>query len=601
MTLKRGRLEIRWPGLASTGPLLPRVLLTDGQELVGKGWRRAGDRFQGDCGPVRVEIGAMATDGQVHLEVRAQATGRADVAEVGFACRPAICGLAPEWVVYNGYQSWDAAGTIAAGQPDGEPVKRQSWWTCGLADGTGSGIAIGATAALRATTRFDLKDGVFVATGSEPSGLIRYPLLWRARPGGPAWEADPLLMTAGPDLRQALSAVASAVRGIQVPRPPQGWLSWYHHGPWIGRDELLRNADELARGRLSGLGYRYVQLDDGWQEAYGDWHPNHKFRAGIADLATELAERGHVLGIWTAPFLVSAASHLARTAPEDWFVKDPVTGERAVDPVHLVFGPMNILDARRPAVRKHLEDLFSGLYEAGVRYFKIDFLYAGGYAGTKALRQGVRAIRRGVKDSYLLACGAPLLPMVGLADGCRIGRDTATPLFDFEHGAPKPTLLDDEITEVGRNQAARHFLRSWFQLDPDVALVGGNLSLEQARTCVTICALSGGPFFASDDLDALPPERLAMLANPEVLALIGGEPAIPDWEPRADDRPAAVWRKDGAVAVFNWEGADRTVTIDLNGRSATDLWSGEEVPLENGFVTLEVPASGVRLLRVEQG
>jgi hypothetical protein len=548
-----------------------------------------------------VEVAATATAGQVRLEVRAFATGRADVAEVGFACTPEICGRAPEWVVYNGYQSWDAAGAVAAGQPGGAPIKRQSWWTCGLADETGGGIAVSATSARRTTTRFDLKEGIFVATGSEPSGLTRFPLLWRARPGGPGWEGDPLLLTAGPDVRQALSTVAGAVCGRQTPGPPQGWLSWYHHGPWIGYDELVQNAEELARGRLSGLGYRYVQLDDGWQEAYGDWHPNHKFRPGIAALAQELAARGQLMGIWTAPFLVSAASHLARTAPEDWFVKDPVTGERAVDPVHLVFGPMNILDAGRPAVRRHLEDLFGGLYDAGVRYFKIDFLYAGGYAGTKALRQGVSAIRRAVKDAYLLACGAPLLPMVGLADGCRIGRDTATPLFDFELGCPKPTLLDDEITEVGRNQAARHFLRSWFHLDPDVALVGGNLTLAQARTCVTICALSGGPFFASDDLNTLPPERLAMLASPQVLALIGGEPAVPDWEPRADDRPASVWRRDGTVAVFNWDGADRKVTVELDGGAATDIWTGEEVVLEDGFVTVDVPASGVRLLRVDQG
>jgi hypothetical protein len=92
-----------------------------------------------------------------------------------------------------------------------------------------------------------------------------------------------------------------------------------------------------------------------------------------------------------------------------------------------------------------------------------------------------------------------------------------------------------------------------------------------------------------------------MLANREVLALIGGEPAVPDWEPRADDRPAAVWRRDGTVALFNWDSADRTLTVEVKGSTATDLWSGETVPLEDGFVTLDVPASGVRLLRIDQG
>src|SRR5213082_2988596 len=141
-----------------------------------------------------------------------------------------------------------------------------------------------------------------------------------------------------------------------------------------------------------------------------------------------------------------------------------------------------------------------------------------------ALRAGLQAIRRGIGDAYLLASGAPLLPMVGLCEACRIGRDTASPIFDFELGSPKPTLIGDEVVEVGRNQAARHFLDTWFQLDADVALVGGNLTVEQARSLVTVVALSGGPFFASDHLAALDPERLALLVNPDVLALVGATP-----------------------------------------------------------------------------
>src|SRR2546429_7108529 len=84
------------------------------------------------------------------------------------------------------------------------------------------------------------------------------------------------------------------------------------------------------------------------------------------------------------------------------------------------------------------------------------------------------------------------------------------------------------------------------------ALVGGNLALEQGRQLVTVVALAGGLFFASDDLRQLAPERRALLTNPEVLSLAGGPPALPDWEPDETGHPATHWRRDDLLAVFHW-------------------------------------------------
>ncbi len=471
----------------------------------------------------------------------------------------------------------------------------------GLAAGDGAGLAISALAAAAATTRFDWEAGRLLVTACEFPGLKQNPPLWPAR-RGQRWAADAVAITAAPDVRQALKQMASLVRGRPANGVPEGWLSWYHYGPWISAGEVLENSQILSHEDLRSLGYEVIVVDDGWQQGYGDWQPNSKFPGGLATLATELTARGQLLGVWTAPFLVSAGSELAARAPAEWFVKDPATGERAVDPVHVVFGPMHILDARHPEVLDHLAATFARLRADGVDYFKIDFLYAGAYAGTAALRAGVEAIRRGTgEDAYLLACGAPLLPVVGLCEGCRIGRDTASPIFDFELGSPKPTLLGDEVVEVARNQAARHFLDAWFQLDADVALVGGNLTLEQARTLVTVVALSGGPFFASDHLAALDPERLALLVNREVLALVGGSPAVPDWAPGDRDRASPVWRRDGVVALFNWDLADREVTAALPGRRrARDLWQGIDLGVVEGELTLLVPGSGARLVALDE-
>jgi alpha-galactosidase len=258
-----------------------------------------------------------------------------------------------------------------------------------------------------------------------------------------------------------------------------------------------------------------------------------------------------------------------------------------------------MLDASRPAVQAYLRDLFAGFYDAGIRYFKIDFLYAGACAGLAALRAGVEAIREGARDAQLVASGAPLLPVVGLVDGCRVGQDTATPIHDFETGVSIPTIFGDEVVAVARNLASRAMLHRWFLLDADIALVGGNLALEQGRVLVTVAALSGGPFFASDDLRQLPPERLALLTNPEILGLVGGDPAVPDWEPAAGDLPATHWRRGDVLAVFNWRAEATEMAVRAPGASgARDLWARRELDdFEDGAV-LTVPACGVRLLRL---
>jgi alpha-galactosidase len=392
----------------------------------------------------------------------------------------------------------------------------------------------------------------------------------------------------------------SLLPGVARPGPAAvGWLSWYHFGPWVDRSDVIAHADLLAGDEYRRLGYRLVQVDDGWQQAYGEWRPNTKFPGGLRSLCEELARRGQVAGLWLAPFLVSVAADLADQAPAGWFVVDPGTGARAIDPRHRVFGPMYVLDASHPGVRSHLRDVFAGLYDEGIRYFKIDFLYAGAYAGLEALRAGMEAIREGARDAHLVASGAPLLPVAGLVEACRVGPDTATPMHDFETGVSTPTIFGDEVTAVVRNAGARALLDRWFRLDPDVALVGGNLTLEQGRQLVTVAALSGGPFLAGDDLCRLTRDRLALLRNPEVLGLAGGAPAVPDWEPACGDRAATHWRRDDVLAVFNWAAERVEIPLRAPGASgARDLWAREDLADVSDGMALEVPAHGARLLRL---
>jgi alpha-galactosidase len=592
------RLDLNWPAFATCAGLEAECRLRDGTVHRSSGWTAApaeSDRYRTTCGPLQLVLELLARDGCVRVRLDAEATGAADIVEVAIASRALLRGSPPAWMLYNGYQSWDPAGHLPAGGG-----LRESWWTVGLADADGAGIAAAAAHARSCCTRFTLSDGVFRTAWREAETPEWQPVLFRASPGA-TWGTEEVRLAAGADVRACIRSllVTPQPRGEL---PAIGWLSWYHFGPLVRREDVLSNAEVLATAELRGLGYRLVQIDDGWQETYGEWVTNTKFPGGLRPVCDEIRGRGQVPGLWTAPFLVSTAAELASEAPEEWFVHHPATGERVIDPRHRVFGPLYVLDPSVREVRTFLCDLFAGFSAAGVRYFKIDFLYAGAYMGTSALRSAVEAIREGVGDAPLVASGTPLLPVAGLVDGCRIGPDTATPMPDFETMTTRPTIFGDEVLAVARNAAARFVLQPWFRLDADVVLAGGNLSVEQGRQLATIAALSGGPFLASDDLAGLPPDRMALLTNPEVIALVGGQPAVPDWEPNDADRPPTHWRRGSVLAVFNWDAETVEVPVRAPGASgARDLWAREELPDVVDGTILVVPGHGVRLLRLTEG
>lgn len=603
--VRDGSLELTWPGFTSIAEVFVRCWLGDGTCHRTDGWAPvagAPHRQSAGCGPVDVVLDARPEGGNVRLQATVTATTPVEVAALELAGALQVEGTEALWVAYSGYQSWDDAGHLQAGTRNGGgPARIESWWTVGVGGDGGHGLAAAAVDARTSCTRFTVRGGEFVICWRETPGYTPTPPVCSLR-AGERWTADPVLLSGGPDVRSALTRLTAEGPRPPASRVPQGWLSWYHFGPWITAAEVLANARALAEAGGDGLGYRLVQVDDGWQEAYGDWVPNTKFEGDLARLTQTLQAEGFEVGIWTAPFLVSAASELAARAPEDWFVVDPETGGRYIDPRHTHLGRMQVLDGAHPGVQAHLAETFARLRSAGLRYFKLDFLYAGAHAGLAGLREGLEAIRAGTgEDAYLLASGAPLLPVAGMVEGCRIGPDTATPFYDVETGQTRPTIWGGEVAAVGRNLAARSFLRPWFHLDADVALVGGNLTLEQGRQLVTMALLSGGPFFASDDLPGLPVERKELLLNPEVLELVGGAPAVPDWEPEQGDQPATTWRRDDVLALFNWSEEHRLVKVRSEGaRAARDLWARRDLDEFEDGCQLTLPPHGVRLLRLRR-
>jgi alpha-galactosidase len=213
----------------------------------------------------------------------------------------------------------------------------------------------------------------------------------------------------------------AATAGAQPLRePPTVWCSWYRYFEQVTAGDVLENLAALAEHRLPA---DVVLLDDGWSLGLGE-HLRPAPRFGPLDPVVRAVEDGgRRTGIWLAPFLVGADTPVAREHPE-WLVGGAGRNWRQ---------DLVGLDLTHPGVRDLLRSRLEPLVERGIRYFKLDFLYGGAVPGRRhsgedpvaAYRSGLRLLREILgPDAYLVACGAPILPSVGLVDGMRVSPDT---------------------------------------------------------------------------------------------------------------------------------------------------------------------------------
>ena len=160
----------------------------------------------------------------------------------------------------------------------------------------------------------------------------------------------------------------------------------------------------------------------------------------------------------------------------------------------------------------------------GWRYLKLDFTYAPSFAGGVArpdaarraqrVRAGYDAIRRGAgDDTFLLGCGAPLGPCIGVVDGMRIGPDVA-PWW----APPRRPRRVRRRRAVHAERAAQHdgacvpasaAVAERSRLPDAAHRATRELDAEQVETWARVVAASGGMALVSDDLALLDAASLA--------------------------------------------------------------------------------------------
>ncbi|MFJ2158097.1 glycoside hydrolase family 36 protein [Streptomyces sp. NPDC087856] len=263
--------------------------------------------------------------------------------------------------------------------------------------------------------------------------------------------------------------------GRSVNKAGQVWCSWYAYGERI--DEQVLHGDLEG---LDGLPFDVVQLDDGWERKVGDWEPNTKFPSGMADLADRIGRTGRTAGLWLAPFIALPESDLVRDRPHLLLHDD----KGALVPAGHNWGShYYALDMTVPEAQDHLRTVISTVVDWGFRYLKLDFVYAAAVAAARhqpdigreqAYRDALLLIREAAGDGvYLLGCGAPVLPSIGVCDGIRIGPDVAPIWSNYATDDPSDATAENAVVA----SLNRLWLRGVIELDPDVVYFRGRNSL----------------------------------------------------------------------------------------------------------------------------
>jgi hypothetical protein len=443
--------------------------------------------------------------------------------------------------------------------------------------------------------------------------------------------------------KSSAEAIVSFVVGEKLAAtPPMGWNSYDCYGDDVTEAEFIANA-EYFKKHLAPYGWDTVIVDFRWYDPdthlapnqrqwvdnipfpidqYGRLVPSSKKFPSAADGIgfKALGDKIHAMGL-------KFGIHIMRGIPKNAVAENlPIEGSTyttkdAAD-LSSTCGwckDMYGVHGDTPAGRAYYKSIFRLYASWGVDFIKMDDTsrpYA--KAEIEAVHDAIKASGRGIV--YSLSPGeTPVAEWKHVAEHANMWR-VSDDFWD------RSDLLAKSFDYADRWRTVSGF-GSW--PDEDMLVIGhvsvGGRSVGPDRltkftkpeqiTMLTLWSIVGSPLMAGCDLPDLDPWTLALLTNPETLAVdqdASGHKALP-----IERLPGfEIWVKklaDGSVALalFNRTGVNQDVTVDasqlpLEGIGATktrkveyrDLWLRKNVGVLGSGFTATIPAHGAKLYKL---
>ena len=400
-----------------------------------------------------------------------------------------------------------------------------------------------------------------------------------------------------------------------------GWNSWDYYRWTITEEEVLKNAELIARDPILSKHVKRIIVDDGWQYCYGEWEANHYFPNGMEYLAKELKKMGFKPGLWFAPTIIEPHCRIAQLDYDMLAMGEsgkPCLGYQCMQRHGF------LLDPTQPKVQQHLYELFKRYADMGYEYFKLDFmattLNARKFADATVPRSKIQELI--VKPIYeavhgraeILGCNYLFEAGNQYVDAVRIGADI--------HAAWRH--LKNNTTAV----AARFWgnKKLWIN-DPDFALCRGfdtvndpdftrlrpglvgitpdeldaerfnsaylDMNRPQLEVLLSIVLAGGGSVNLSDNMPRLNESGIDLAQR--VVSAESCEAAIP-LDLFASELPS-YWLQAGKncrrALLVNWTDEPQQRVFDLtkqgiNATSAVNFWNDAPVLIKAGKISAEL-------------
>lgn len=354
-----------------------------------------------------------------------------------------------------------------------------------------------------------------------------------------------------------------------APTPPMGWNSWNHFACKVSDKVIRQAADAIVSSGMKAAGYEYVNIDDCWQgkrDAQGRIQGNERF-PDMKALADYVHSKGLKLGIYSSPGPKTCAGYEGSYGHED--LDAETYAAWGVD-----YLKYDWCSARKVYDQSDMPRVYRKMYEA------------------------LRATGRPIVYS-LCQYGMDRVWMWGPYVGANLWRTTG----DITDNYTRMAFIGFGQNGLEKFAAPGHWN------DPDMLEVGnGKMNADEYRTHMSLWSLLAAPLLAGNDLTKMTPETLAILTNPEVIAVDQDTDGVQGHRV-SEEGPLEVWMKplsDGskAVGLFNRGESAMTVRVNFSDIGAPetarvrDLWAHKDLGDFHGNFSAEVPKHGVVMIGV---
>lgn len=412
-----------------------------------------------------------------------------------------------------------------------------------------------------------------------------------------------------------------------APRPPMGWNSWNSFAGTITEAQALETA-AIMRDKLLPSGYDVFTVDIQWYEPEAssytynanpvpalDAHgrlvpaPNRFPSAAKGRGFAPLAAKVHAMGL---KFGIHVMRGIARHAVKQNLpvLGTPYRAQDIADTSSICsWNPdMYGVDMTKPGAQEYYDGLFRLYASWGVDFVKMDDMSRPYDAHAPEIEAAAKAIAR---------CGRPM--MLSLSPG-------ETPVLRGEHvrrHAQMWRISDDFWDEWAQLEAQFTRLENWTPYRgpgswPDADMLPlGRLALgerdtrftpDEQRTLMTLWSIARSPLIMGGDLRHLDDATLALLTNPEVLAVNQRSTGNTPYFLEDGIRAWSAWSEDGKaryLALFNTGDKPRDVTVPLRTvgmagpAKVRDVWQRRDLAPVRDAVSTHLAAHAGTLFRLD--